>query len=122
MEKDKFMGSAEFDLTSLEFNKSQEVTLDLQDAGDEDLIRFVTIIARMTTDLWHWPATTIMYIFFISVVMKQRLHIWGQHFIYSQFLYNSFTQYDHLKNGFLSKYKYIQNTYYLKAHVNCLLV
>ena len=48
MEKDKFMGSAEIDLTSLEFNKSQEVTLDLQDAGDEDLIRFVTIIASLS--------------------------------------------------------------------------
>ena len=35
------MGSAEFDLTSMEFNKSQEVTLYLEDAGDEDLIRFV---------------------------------------------------------------------------------
>ena len=33
------MGSAEFDLTSLEFNKSQEVCLNLEDAGDEDLIR-----------------------------------------------------------------------------------
>ena len=39
------MGSAEFDLTSMEFNKSQEVTLYLEDAGDEDLIRFVTTIA-----------------------------------------------------------------------------
>ena len=38
---DDFMGSAEFDLTSMEFNKSQEVTLYLEDAGDEDLIRFV---------------------------------------------------------------------------------
>ena len=36
---DDFMGSAEFDLTSLEFNKSQEVCLNLEDAGDEDLIR-----------------------------------------------------------------------------------
>ena len=38
---DDFMGSAEFDLTSMEFNKSQEVNLYLEDAGDEDLIRFV---------------------------------------------------------------------------------
>ena len=38
---DDFMGSAEFDLTSLEFNKSQEVSLNLEDAGDEDLIRLL---------------------------------------------------------------------------------
>ena len=39
------MGSAEFDLTSMEFNKSQEVNLYLEDAGDEDLIRFVAVFS-----------------------------------------------------------------------------
>ena len=37
---DDFMGRAEFDLTSLELDKSQEVTLILEDGGDEDLIRY----------------------------------------------------------------------------------
>ena len=36
---DDFMGRAEFDLTSLDLDKSQEVTLHLEDGGDEDLIR-----------------------------------------------------------------------------------
>ena len=50
---DDFMGSAEFDLTSMEFNKSQEVTLYLEDAGDEDLIRFVTTITSFYFELKH---------------------------------------------------------------------
>ena len=33
------MGHAEFDLTSCEIGKSQEVTLHLEDGEDEDLIR-----------------------------------------------------------------------------------
>ena len=33
------MGRAMFDLTSLDLDKSQEVTLHLDDGGDEDLIR-----------------------------------------------------------------------------------
>ena len=37
---DDFMGQAEFDLTTCELQKSQEVTLHLDDAEDEDLIRF----------------------------------------------------------------------------------
>ena len=36
---DDFMGRAMFDLTSLDLDKSQEVTLHLDDGGDEDLIR-----------------------------------------------------------------------------------
>ena len=36
---DDFMGHAEFDLTSCEISKSQEVTLHLDDGEDEDLIR-----------------------------------------------------------------------------------
>ena len=37
---DDFMGQAEFDLTTCELHKSQEITLHLGDADDEDLIRF----------------------------------------------------------------------------------
>ena len=37
---DDFMGQAEFDLTACELHKSQEITLHLGDADDEDLIRF----------------------------------------------------------------------------------
>jgi hypothetical protein len=36
---DDFMGQADFDLTSCEIHKSQEVTLHLEDGEDEDLIR-----------------------------------------------------------------------------------
>merc|ERR1712142_351383 len=36
---DDFMGQAEFDLTACELHKSQEITLHLGDADDEDLIR-----------------------------------------------------------------------------------
>ena len=36
---DDFMGQEDFDLTSCELHKSQEVTLHLGDAEDEDLIR-----------------------------------------------------------------------------------
>ena len=60
---DDFMGSAEFDLTSMEFNKSQEVTLYLEDAGDEDLIRFVTTIASLQSE--H----------LLLIFCKQLLHI-----------------------------------------------
>ena len=52
---DDFMGRAEFDLTTLDIDKSQEVTLHLEDGGDEDLIRknkkrrtLGIIIVRMT--------------------------------------------------------------------------
>ena len=48
---DDFMGSAEFDLTSLEFHKSQEVTLHLGDAGDEDLIRSLHLISSLVDSL-----------------------------------------------------------------------
>ena len=48
---DDFMGSAEFDLTSLEFHKSQEVTLHLGDAGDEDLIRSLCLISSLVDSL-----------------------------------------------------------------------
>ena len=36
---DDFMGQADFDLTTCEIYKSQEVTLHLEDGEDEDLIR-----------------------------------------------------------------------------------
>ena len=36
---DDFMGQAEFDLSSCEISKSQEVTIHLEDGEDEDLIR-----------------------------------------------------------------------------------
>lgn len=36
---DDFMGQADFDLTTCEIKKSNEVTLHLEDGGDEDLIR-----------------------------------------------------------------------------------
>ena len=39
VDSDDFMGQGDFDLTSCELHKSQEVTLHLGDAGDEDLIR-----------------------------------------------------------------------------------
>ena len=35
------MGQADFDLTTCEIKKSHEVTLHLEDGGDEDLIRSV---------------------------------------------------------------------------------
>ena len=36
---DDFMGHVDFDLTTCELHKSQEVTLHLEDGEDEDLIR-----------------------------------------------------------------------------------
>ena len=42
---DDFMGHADFDLTTCEIQKSQEVTLHLEDGEDEDLIRYEDEIA-----------------------------------------------------------------------------